>query len=150
MKNNKKIDWNKIKKGVFFVISLGIIFNTKTRKILIGRRIDDPYIKNLTWSFPGGATYYGKDLEKNLEKSITEKTGLKVKNLGCVFSRLLKENARFLLMYYLCEFIGGREKPGEGMVELKWVDPEDLEDYFTTSLDPRLKEYVMNLKIKRR
>ena len=31
MKNNKKIDWNKIKKGVFFVISLGIIFNTKTK-----------------------------------------------------------------------------------------------------------------------
>jgi hypothetical protein len=34
----------------------------------------------------------------------------------------------------------------EEFTELKWVFPEELEKYFTTSFDPRLKEYIMNLK----
>ena len=81
-----------------------------------------------------------------LEKTIKKKIGLRVKNLGCVFSRIFKENKQFLLMYYLCESIGGKEKPSKDLTELKWVKPEELEGYFTTSFDKRLKEYIMNLK----
>jgi len=141
-----KINWNKLKKGVFLVNTLAIIYDTSKKRILIGKRINDPYVKNLTWCFPGGTPPYGKDLEKGLEKTIKKKTGLRVKNLGCVFSRIFKENKQFLLMYYLCESIGGKEKPSKDLTELKWVKPEELEGYFTTSFDKRLKEYIMNLK----
>ena len=38
------------------------------------------------------------------------------------------------------------EKEGEDFTEIKWVDPEELENYFTTSFHPSLKEYIINLK----
>ena len=42
--------------------------------------------------------------------------------------------------------IEGKEKPGGDLKELKWVSPDELQDYFTTSFDPKLKEYIQNLK----
>ncbi|MEN9626255.1 MAG: hypothetical protein RL557_583 [archaeon] len=137
---------SRLKKGTFSVVSLGIVFDTKKRKILIGRRMNDPYVKQLTWSFPGGIPGYGEDLERNLERIIKTKTNLAVKNLGCVFARILQENKKILLMYYLCEVIGGKEKARDDFVELKWVKPEELEKHFTTFFDRRLKEYIFNLK----
>jgi ADP-ribose pyrophosphatase YjhB (NUDIX family) len=134
------------KKNLFMVNTLGVIFDTKTRKILIGKRINDPYVKKLGWCFPGGNPKSNVDLEKFVEKVIKEKTGLKVKNLGAIFSRILKENKQVLLVYYLCEAVGGKEKPANGFTELKWVKPQDLQKYFTTSFDKRLKEYILGLK----
>jgi len=72
-----KLDLKKIKKGIFLVNVLGIVFDTSSRKILIGKREKDPYVPKLTWSFPGGTPVYGEDLEKSIEKQIKEKTGLK-------------------------------------------------------------------------
>ncbi|MEK6872629.1 MAG: NUDIX domain-containing protein [Nanoarchaeota archaeon] len=146
MATKKKIGLDKLKKGIFLVVSLGIIFDTKTRKILIARRDGDPHIKNLRWGFPGGRPKYGKDLERDLERVINARTGLRVKNLGAIFSRVLEENKKILLIYYLCEVVGGKEKAGEDFIELKWVKPKDLQEHFTTSFDKRLKEYIFNLK----
>jgi len=145
--HHEKVELNKLPKGTFLTVSVGIIFDTKKRMILIGRRIHDRYVKELSWTFPGGLCHEENDLEENLEELIHKKTGMKVKNLGCVFSRIFKENRKILLMYYLCETVdGSNEKPGEDIVELKWVKPEELESHFTTSFDPRLKEYIMHLK----
>ncbi len=137
---------DKEKKGVFQVILLGIVFDTKTRKILIGRRESDPHIKELTWAFPGGRPEYNEELEETMERKIKDETGLDVKNLGAVFSKLYPEKKDFLAIYYLCEVVGGKEKPADDLIELKWVKPEKLEEYFTTSFHPRLKEYILNLK----
>ena len=114
--------------------------------ILIGRRENDPYIKQLSWCFPGGKPVYNDDLERGVEKIIKKKTGLKVKNLGSVFSRILKENNKFLFVYYLCEVVGGKPHPADDLVELKWVKSKDVQKYFTTSFNKRLKEYIINLK----
>jgi len=139
-------DWRNSDKGVFFVNVLGVVFNPKTRKILIGRRENDPHIKELTWSFPGGRPTYDKDIEESLKDEIKKKTGLNVESLGAVFARITDEKPEFMLIYYLCEVIGGKEKAGEKFKEIKWVKPEELEKYFTTSFHPKLKEYIMDLK----
>lgn len=130
----------------FKVIVLGVVFNPQTRKILIGKRENDPYIKELTWSFPGGDINVGDEPEEALKNEIKIKTGLKVENLGAIFSKIYPEKKDFLAIYYLCEVIGGKEKAGEKFKEIKWVNPEELEKYFTTSFHPKLKEYIMNLK----
>lgn len=130
----------------FKVIVLGIIFNPETRKILIGRRENDPHIKELTWCFPGGDLTNNEDIEEALKREIKEKTGLKIENLGSVFAKTYPEKGDFLSIYYLCEVIGGKEKAGGKFKELKWVDPEETEKYFTTSFHPKLKEYILNLK----
>jgi 8-oxo-dGTP diphosphatase len=140
------MEWEEFNKGIFLVNVLGIIFNPETRKILIGRREKDPYIKELSWCFPGGRPEYDEEVEDELKKEIKKKTGLRVESLGAVFAKTYPEKRKFLSIYYLCEVMGGKEKAGEDLVELKWVKPEELEKYFTTSFHPKLKEYIMNLK----
>lgn len=133
------------KKDTFQVILLGIIYDPKKKKILIGRRENDQYIKELSWCFPGGSLDEN-DIEKCLEKKIKLKTGLEVSNLGSVFSKTYPEKRDLLAVYYLCEVVKGKEKHGDDLKELKWVSPEELENYFTTSFHPHLKEYILNLK----
>jgi len=130
----------------FNTILLGVIFDPAKRKILIGRRENDPHIKKLTWVFPGGSLNYEEDLDAALKKKIKEKTGLDVKNLGAIFAKTYPEKKEFLSIYFLCESVGGEEKAADDLVELKWVKPEELENYFTTSFHPHMKEYVLNLK----
>jgi len=142
----KKTKLGKMKEGIFFVVVLGIIFDPKTKKILIGRRKKDPYVEKLTWCFPGGRLNHKETEEQTLKRKIKEKTGLKVADLGTVFSRIFKEEKNIFLLYNLCEVIGGKEKAGDDFVEIKWVKAKELEKHFTTSFNPKLKEYINNLK----
>ncbi len=142
----QNIDWAKYKKGIFVVIVLGIIFDTTTKKILIGKRVKDSHIKELTWAFPGGKPEYGEDLDEAVEREVKEETNLDVASLGPIFAKTYPEKKEFLSIYYLCEVKSGKEKAGEDFVELKWVNPEDLEKYFKTSFHPKLKEYILGLK----
>jgi ADP-ribose pyrophosphatase YjhB (NUDIX family) len=130
----------------FNVVLLGIIFDPKRKKILIGKRKKDPYIKNLTWAFPGGRLNHNEDMEKAIKQRVMEKTGLKVENLGSVFSKAYPERKELISIYFLCEATGGKEKAADDFTELKWVNPEDIEKHFTTSFHPHLKEYILNLK----
>ena len=142
----EKINLEKFDRGIFLVNVLGIVFNPETKKILIGKRENDEYIPNLAWCFPGGRPEYGEDLEEALKKEIKKKTGLKVESLGTIFARVPEENEKSLLIYYLCEVVDGKENAGEKFAEIKWVEPEELEKYFTTSFHHKLKEYINNLK----
>jgi len=130
----------------FNIILLGVIFDPKTKRILIGKREKDPYIKKPIWCFPGGRLDHGDDLENALKKRVKEKTGLGIANLGVIFSKIYPEKKDLLSIYFLCEAVEGKEKAGDDLVELKWVKPEEIENYFTTSFHPHMKEYVLNLK----
>jgi len=129
----------------FEVILLAVIFDPNTRKILIGRREDDPYMPNLTWGFPEGRLNSKEDMDDILVSRIKQKTGLTVKNLGAVFSKRLPENKNLVGIYFLCEAVDGKPLAGNDFKELKWVRPAELEKHFKTSFHPHLKEYVMNL-----
>lgn len=130
----------------FNVILLAIIFDPAKKKILIARREGDKDIKNLTWQFPEGRLRHGSDIDELIKRKVKEKTGLDVKNLGSVFLKVYPEKENLLGIYLLCEVFSGEEKPADDFVELKWVSPEELENHFTTSFHPHLKEYIMNLK----
>ncbi len=148
-KPDKKIDilnFNKGEKGVFVVNVIGIVFDTKTRKILIGKKENDPNVPKLIWCFPGGRPNHNEELEVAVKREVKEETGAVVESLGPVFARILPENKNISMIYYLCEFIEQKNKKDDEFVELKWVNPEDAEKHFTTSFHPKLKEYIMNLK----
>jgi 8-oxo-dGTP diphosphatase len=133
-------------RGTYFPIVLGIVFDTKTKKILIGRRKPDLDIKNLLWAFPGGRPEYGEELEEAIKREIREETGYETESLGVIFAKTYPEKRDLLSIYFLCEVTGGEEKPSEELEELKWVEPNELKDYFTTSFHPKLKEYIEGLK----
>ena len=143
--DTQNIDWKKHKSGVFVVIVLGIVYDTLTKKILIGKRVRDTHIKELTWAFPGGKPEYSEDLDEAVKREVKEETNLNVESLGTIFAKTYPEKKEFLSIYYLCEVKSGKEKAGDDFVELKWVKPNELEKYFKTSFHPKLKEYIMNL-----
>jgi ADP-ribose pyrophosphatase YjhB (NUDIX family) len=140
------MEWKQFDRGVFLVNVLGIVYNPKTRKILIGRRENDPFVKELSWSFPGGRPGYEKDLEDYLKHEIKIKTGLEADVKQIVFARTYTEKREFLSIYYYCEVVDGKEKAGEKFVEVKWVKPTEVKKYFTTSIHPQLFEYLKTLE----
>lgn len=132
-------------RGVYYPIVLGIIFDTKTKKILIGRRKDPKDIKGLTWAFPGGRPEHGEELEEAVKREVKEETNLNVESMGIIFAKTYPEKRDLLAIYFLCGITGGKLKPNEDFSEVKWVSPEQLKNYFTTSLHPKLKEYLEGL-----
>lgn len=146
MKNSGKTSEKGYDKRAFFPIVLGIIFDPKTKKILIGKRVKDEDIPKLVWAFPGGRPEHSEELEIAVKREVKEETGLNVESLGVIFAKTYPEKKDLLAIYYLCEIVGGKEKAGEDFTELKWVEPEELEKYFTTSFHPKLKEYILGLK----
>jgi len=129
----------------FNVILLGVIFDPKAKKILIGKREQDPYIKELSWCFPGGGAIKGEDVDQTLKKSVKAKTGYDIKNLGAIFSKTYPEKEDLLAVYFLTQVFEGEEKPGEDLTELKWVSPKELKNYFPTSFHKKLKQYLIDL-----
>ncbi|MCX6711960.1 MAG: NUDIX domain-containing protein [Candidatus Woesearchaeota archaeon] len=140
------MEWSQFDKGIFLVNVLGIMYNPKTKKILIGKRENDPYIKELSWCFPGGRPGYEKDLELYLKHEIKVKTGLDVNIKKVIFAKTYPEKREFLSIYYYCEVIGGKGKAGEDFKEIKWVKPNDVRKYFTTSLHQKVLDYLKTLK----
>jgi len=135
-----------LEEGTFLVNVIGIVFDTKTKKILIGKREKDPHIKELSWCFPGDTPRYDKDLDHYLKQEVKKKTNLDIEPIGVIFAKTYPENRKIMSIYYLCGITGGEEKAQDAFKEIKWVDPEELEEHFTTSFHPKLKEYILNLK----
>jgi ADP-ribose pyrophosphatase YjhB (NUDIX family) len=132
-------------KPKFEVIVLGIIFDPKKKKILIGRRENDPYIKNLDWCFPGGRLNMGEDVDQSLKKKMKLKTGYTIKNLGTIFSDTRPERPSLVELYFLTEVFEGKEKPGNDIVELRWISPKEIDQYFKISMHRKLKEFLNDL-----
>ena len=85
----------------FVVLLQGIVYNPETKKILIGKRENDPNLPKLTWCFPGGKLNFDEELEDALKKIIKEKTGVDVESLGTIFAKKYPEKKDFLSIYYL-------------------------------------------------
>ena len=130
----------------FDMVLLGVIFDPATRKILIGRRKNDPNFPELTWCFPGGKLNPGESVDKVLKQKIKLKTGYDVKNLGTIFVNTAPKTPNLFLVYFLCEAFKGEEQAGDDLVEVKWIGPDELEEYRKRPLNTRLKEYIMSLK----
>lgn len=142
MADQTTMNFNEFDRGVFVVNVLGVIYNAGTKQILIGRRENDPYIKELSWCFPGGRPAYDQDLEEYLKIEIKKKTDLDITAKEVVFAKTYPEDRRFLSIYYFCEADNTEAIAGEKFVETKWIEPQNVEKYFTTSLHPVLLQYL--------
>ena len=117
------------------IIGLGIIVDKG--KVLIGQRKEaDPYIKELTWVFPGGK-FDSLDFERELTVKIKEETGLNVYVNQLIHARLIPDSpekkVKIIALYYHCTSVSGKEQSGGGLEKLIWVEPTKIFHYFTTS-----------------
>jgi len=129
----------------FEVVVLGVIYDPRNKKVLIGKRFPDKHIKNLTWAFPGGKIHEGEDVDQALKRNIKKKTGLEIENVGALFTRIPEEKDDLLLIFFLTEAFGGELKADGDFEQLKWVHPKEMENHFTTSMHPKLKEIILDL-----
>lgn len=131
-----------MEKEHFFVKVIGIVFDTTERKILVGKKKGDE-----NYSFVEGELHHDLELDKCLKKTIKEKTGYSVHNLGSMYSENGLKDETKLNLYFLCEIREGREKAGAGIEELRWIDPCKAEEIMKTKFPSRLKEFIDNLGI---
>ena len=131
-----------MKKSLFKVFIIGILFSPKARKILIGKNLGD---KN--YSFVEGELSQEEELDKCLKRNTTEKTGYIIHNLGAVYAKnLIHKSKQKLELYFLCEATEGEMKKGKKVEDLKWVKPSEVEKYLKEKFPQRLKEYILNLE----
>lgn len=142
---NENFDWDQFDRGEFIVNVLAIVYDKKTKRILIGRREKDPYIEKLTWSFPGGRPAYDEDLEHYLNLETKKKTDLEIDIQKILFAKTYPEDRRFLSIYYLAKAPYGKPKAGEKFKEVRWIPPCAVKDYFTTSIHPELYKIITDL-----
>ena len=140
------MDCKQLDRGVFLVNCLAIVYNPKTKKILIGKRENDPHIKKLGWCFPGGRPGHEKDLEYYLAEEVRKKTGLRVGKGKIIFAKTYPEKREMLSIYYYTTTNSGEAKPGEKFTEVKWIKPAEVKKYFTTSLHPEMFKFLKSLK----
>jgi len=125
----------------FKIILIGVIFDPKTRKILIGKNKDDE-----NYSFLEGNLTCDEELDISIKSIAKEKTGYVVHNLGTIYARNNIENDKEKLeIYFLCEATEGSEKPGENVEELKWIKPSEIAEYINGEMPSRLKEYITHI-----
>ncbi len=130
---------------VFLVNALGIVYDAQHKKILIGKRENDEHIAELSRGFPGGRPAYQEDIEYYLKLEIKKKTGLDVDVQKIIFAKTYPEKREFMSLYYLCEVSGGSLQAWEKFSEVKWINPSEVAQYFTTSLHPELLKYLKEL-----
>jgi ADP-ribose pyrophosphatase YjhB (NUDIX family) len=124
----------------FKVKILGILFEPKSRKILVGKRKGDKY-----FSFLEGELNQNEELDVGLKRTTKEKTGYKIHNLGTIYAENCTDKKDLLKLYFLCEATEGSERPGKNVEELIWVKPSEVEKKLNKKLPTRLKDHIIGL-----
>ncbi|MCK5234716.1 MAG: NUDIX hydrolase, partial [Candidatus Aenigmarchaeota archaeon] len=96
------MDSENLQEGQFLVTLQAIIYNTKTKKILIGLRKNDPNIEQLSWTFIGGKAG-DEELEESLKKTVKDKTGLDIDIKEIVHAKTYPENRKIISIYFCTE-----------------------------------------------
>ncbi len=129
--------------GQFLVTLQAIVYNTRTKKILIGLRKNDPNIEKLSWTFIGGKAE-DEELEVSLKKTVKKKTGLDIDVKNIVHAKTYPENRKIISIYF-CTESETEQTDNKGFKELKWIDPKEVRNYFTTSIHPKVLKFLEKL-----
>jgi 8-oxo-dGTP diphosphatase len=102
-------------------------------RVLLIRRGKEPLRGR--WLVPGGTVELGETLEEAVVREIREETGVEVMpgEVLTVFDRIDRQGSRILYHYvivdYLCEYLGGEARAGSDALAVAFVAPEELRAY---------------------
>ena len=124
----------------FNVKIVGWIFDTKERKLLLGKNPGDK-----SYSFLEGDLIQEEEIDVCLKRTIKEKTGFKAHNLGTIYAENKLQNPKKMKIHFLCELSEGELNLGKNVEELIWATPKEVEEKLGVKLPSRLHEYLYNL-----
>ncbi len=125
----------------FKVKIVGVIFDPKKRKILIGKGKGEK-----RYSFLEGNLVPEEEIDKELKRLTKEKTGFIIHNLGTIYSENALPDKEEIKIYFLCEATEGEEKKGQNVEELVWIKPSEAEKKLEVKFPTRLREFVTGLQ----
>ena len=135
---------NPVKESKNF-INVGVLVNAKG-EVLIARRVKEETGKNgkvLRWAFPGGKQRFGESRNEGVKREVFDETGYSIVPVREISMRAHPE-IPVIVVYHLCKLEQPQQikDPGQPweIAEIKWVKPEELREYFTTSLDPKVAQ----------
>jgi len=129
------------------VVNLGVVINNKNEVLIVKRKIPEKgKNKNiLIWAFPGGRQEPGETRESAVEREVLMETGYKVKAIKQINIRI-HPGTGVLVIYHLCELLDENQiqSPAEPheVEEIKWVNKEEIKNYFTSDIDPEVKKLL--------
>jgi ADP-ribose pyrophosphatase YjhB (NUDIX family) len=94
---------------------------------------------------PGGTVELGESLEDALVREMEEETAVRVRPFAIltVFDRIEKDGTgiryHYVIVDYLCEYLGGEARAASDAAEAAWVSREDLGVF---DLPPKALEVV--------
>lgn len=140
------MELDNLEEGKFLVNLQAIIYNPKTKKILIGKRKDDPHVPELSWCFIGGRAHYD-ELEESIKKIVKEKVGLDVEPKKIIHAKTYPEHRKIISIYFTTTYHSGEpELKSKYFAELKWIKPTEIKKYFTTSIHSEIYKFMESLE----
>ncbi len=133
------------------VIGLGIIVNRQGKVLIGARKGKDPWVKNLTWVFPGGGLE-SLNFDKELKREIKEEANLDVNVKTLITTRTHPDgslgNVQIVALYFYCVPADKKQKPrpADGLTQLKWVNPSEVFKYFTTSTSDEVTKFLISIE----
>jgi len=128
-------------------IVLGVVLNKEGKVMIVKRKKKEITLtkKELIWVFPGGKLEKGETREERVVKEVLDETGYKVKPLKLIHLRIHPETLK-IIAYFLCELEEENPiqeiKEKEEIEEVRWVNPEELKNYFNTEIDSEVKKIL--------
>jgi 8-oxo-dGTP diphosphatase len=128
-------------------IVLGVVLNKEGKVMIVKRKKKEITLtkKELIWVFPGGKLEKSETREERVVKEVLDETGYKVKPLKLIHLRIHPETLK-IIAYFLCELEEENPiqeiKEKEEIEEVRWVNPEELKNYFNTEIDSEVKKIL--------
>jgi mutator protein MutT len=125
-------------------VTAGLIW--RDGKVLITKRPEGSHLAGF-WEFPGGKQEAGESLEQCLEREVMEELGVTVK----AAELLLEVDHDYPMMsislhLFRCSRLVGEPRP-LGSAEVRWVNPQDLDQYKLPPPDMQMIPFIRKLAL---
>jgi mutator protein MutT len=125
-------------------VTAGLIW--REGKILITKRPEGSHLAGL-WEFPGGKQEAGESLEQCLEREIREELGLVIKATELLLEVDHDYGTKSISLHlFRCSRLTG-EPRALGCAEMRWVNPQDLDQYKLPPPDVQMIPFIRNLAL---
>jgi 8-oxo-dGTP diphosphatase len=118
------------------IVAVGGVVIHESRVLLIRR--GKPPLEG-RWSIPGGLLEVGETIAQGIERELGEETAVRVRVLELIeiYEKVLRDEEdqpryHFVILDYLCAFVGGSARAGGDAAEVVWASEQQLDSLALT------------------